>query len=138
MTANTNMNIIRREYSQIYLNIRIFATLWSIFVAKSPISIRLTQVKPSETKWAQVNPNEPKWTQVNPIISNHIKSYQIISNHIKSNQIILNHIKSYREYYLLEVDIKNWSYLVRLTKNSWIIWGWWLRWVICLMTLFIL
>ena len=42
----------------------------------------------------------------------------------------------FREYYLLEVDIEIWSYLVRLTKNSWIIWGWWLRWAICLMPLF--
>ena len=28
--ANTNMNNIHKEYSQIYLNILIFATLWII------------------------------------------------------------------------------------------------------------
>ena len=42
------------------------------------------------------------------------------------------------EYFLMELDIENVSYLVRLTKNSWFLSELWLRLVISLMPLFLL
>ena len=39
--------------------------------------------------------------------------------------------------FLMKVVIKILSYLVRLTKNYWIIWEWWLRLVLCLMLIFL-
>ena len=47
LTANTIMNSMREEYSQICLNIRIFATLWRwVHLAPQSVQIFIKQKKP--------------------------------------------------------------------------------------------
>ena len=64
-TENTSMNIICKEYSLIYFDIQIFATLWSNIVQNgTKIGKIWSKMVKDGSKWSKTVQHYPIWSKV--------------------------------------------------------------------------